>query len=163
MFVYDYFTTFVTMFPELNLPRYNFKLNSNNDSQRTQIFDRIRKKYVVLTPEEWVRQHFVHYLIDEKKYPESLVGVEITLIYNTLKKRADIIVYNTSGIVEIIVECKSPDIKISQDTFDQAARYNLKFRSNYLVVTNGLQHYCCAMDYEKNTYQFIENIPLKTG
>lgn len=142
---------------KLNLPAYTFKLKSNE--KHTLIFDNLRKKYFVLTPEEWVRQHFVRFLIDEKKYPVSLIALEKQLTINNLKKRTDIVVYNTFGSPNIIVECKAPQIKISQDTFDQIARYNLKLKATYLIVTNGLEHYFCKMDFENETYIFLKEIP----
>ena len=113
----------------LNLPTYNFKLKSSEN--KTLIFDKLRKKYVVLTPEEWVRQHYVCFLIEEKKYPISLIALEKQLIINNRKKRTDILVFNNEGNHEIIVECKAPSIKITQDTFDQIARYNLKLKAFY--------------------------------
>lgn len=142
---------------KLNLPNYIFKLKSNEN--KTLIFDKWRKKYMVLTPEEWVRQHFVQYLIDEKKYPVSLIAIEKQLTINNLKKRTDIVIFSSDGMPDIIVECKAPKIKISQDTFDQIARYNLKLNANYLVVTNGLQHYFCKLDKENETYIFLKDIP----
>ena len=141
----------------LNLPTYNFKLKSSEN--KTLIFDKLRKKYVVLTPEEWVRQHYVCFLIEEKKYPISLIALEKQLIINNRKKRTDILVFNNEGNHEIIVECKAPSIKITQDTFDQIARYNLKLKANYLIVTNGLEHFYCKMDFEKETYIFLKDIP----
>ncbi|MCT4699541.1 type I restriction enzyme HsdR N-terminal domain-containing protein [Tenacibaculum haliotis] len=142
---------------KLNLPNYTFKLKSNEN--KTLIFDKWRKKYLVLTPEEWVRQHFVQFLIDEKKYPVSLIALEKQLTINNLKKRTDIVIFSSDGTPNIIVECKAPKIKIAQDTFDQIARYNLKLDANYLVVTNGLQHYFCKLDKENETYIFLEDIP----
>ncbi|TXD50694.1 MULTISPECIES: type I restriction enzyme HsdR N-terminal domain-containing protein [unclassified Polaribacter] len=142
---------------KLNLPFYNFKLKSSEN--KTLIFDNLRKKYMVLTPEEWVRQHFVQFLIDVKKYPRSLIALEKQLTINNRKKRTDILVFNTDGEHEIIVECKAPSIKITQATFDQIARYNLKLNANYLIVTNGLEHFYCKMDFEKETYIFLETIP----
>lgn len=141
----------------LNLPTYQFKIKSSENKQL--IFDIIRKKYVVLTPEEWVRQHFVHYLIEEKYYPISLIAVEKQLTVNNLKKRFDILVFNTDGFPEIIVECKAPKIAINQDTFDQIARYNLTINSNFLVVTNGLSHYYCLIDTKNEQYNFLKDIP----
>jgi len=141
----------------LNLPTYKFKIKSKENKQ--VIFDIIRKKYVVLTPEEWVRQHFIHYLIEEKKYPISLIAVEKKLTLNNLTKRTDILVFNNKGNHDIIVECKAPSIKINQNTFDQITRYNLKLNANYLVVSNGLQHYYCKMDKINETYVFLETIP----
>ena len=142
---------------KLNLPTYNFKLKSKEN--KTLIFDKLRKKYMVLTPEEWVRQHFVHFLIDKKNYPTSLIALEKQLTINNRKKRTDILVFNTEGTPEIIVECKAPTIKITQDTFDQIARYNLKLKANFLIVTNGLVHFYCKMDFENETYIFLKEIP----
>ena len=142
---------------KLNLPNYKFKLKSNEN--KTLIFDNLRKKYMVLTPEEWVRQHFVHFLIEEKNYPTSLIAIEKQVLVNNLKKRSDILVFNKDGNPEIIVECKAPKIRITQATFDQIARYNSKLRANFLVVTNGLTHFYCKMDFEKETYLFLKEIP----
>lgn len=142
----------------LNLPQYQFKLKEV--SGKIQIFDAFRKKYVVLTPEEWVRQNFLQYLVTEKKYAASLIAVEAGLKYNELQKRADILVYDKQGSPFLLVECKAPEVKISQDVFDQVARYNMSFKVVYLVVTNGMDHFCCKMDYEKNNYQFLEEIPV---
>ncbi len=142
---------------KLNLPTYPFKLKSNEN--KTLIFDKLRKKNVVLTPEEWVRQHFVMYLIEEKKYPVSLIAIEKQLTINNRKKRTDILIFNAQGNPDIIVECKAPKIKITQDTFDQIARYNLKLNANYLIVTNGLEHFYCKIDFENETYIFLKEIP----
>lgn len=142
---------------KLNLPNYKFKLKSSEN--KTLIFDKLRKKYFVLTPEEWVRQHFVCFLIDEKKYPVSLIAIEKQLTINNRKKRTDILIFNTDGKPDIIVECKAPQIKITQATFDQIARYNLKLKANYLIVTNGLEHFYCKMDFENETYIFLKDIP----
>jgi len=142
---------------KLNLTAYTFKLKSNE--KHTLIFDNLRKKYFVLTPEEWVRQHFVQFLIDEKKYPVSLIALEKQLTINNLKKRTDIVIYNKLGDPDIIVECKAPHIKITQATFDQIARYNLKLKANYLIVTNGLEHFFCKMDFENEPYIFLKDIP----
>ncbi|MCF6279317.1 MAG: type I restriction enzyme HsdR N-terminal domain-containing protein [Flavobacteriaceae bacterium] len=140
----------------LNLPTYQFKIKSSENKQL--IFDKIRKKYVVLTPEEWVRQNFVEYLIKEKGYPVSLIAVEKQVTVNNLKKRFDILVFDKSGNHDIIVECKSPKIKITQETFDQIARYNLTLSAQYLVVTNGITHYYSKMDRKNKQYVFLENI-----
>ena len=141
----------------LNLPSYSFKFKELD--QRTQIFDPIRKKYIFLTPEEWVRQNFIQYLIQEKQFPKSLIAVEMGLKYNKMQKRGDVVVYNKSGNPMVIIECKSTKVKIAQDTFDQIARYNMVLKVQYLVVTNGFNHYCCTMDYEKKSYLFINEIP----
>ena len=142
---------------ELNLPSYNFRLKEENNI--VFIFDAIRKKFVVLTPEEWVRQNFIRFLTEDKKYPASLVAVEIGLKYNQLRKRADVLIYNKAGQPHLMIECKAPEVKISQDTFHQIAAYNMSFKVNYLVVTNGLDHFCCKMDYTSNSYQFLQMIP----
>ncbi|WP_139958112.1 type I restriction enzyme HsdR N-terminal domain-containing protein [Flavicella sediminum] len=142
---------------ELNLPFCNFKTKSSENKRF--IFGLIRKKYLVLTPEEWVRQHFVSYLMTHKAYPISLISVEKQLEINGLKKRTDILIFNTQGTPEIIVECKAPSIPITQNTFDQIARYNLKLNANYLIVTNGLQHFYCKMDFENEQYIFLKDIP----
>jgi len=142
---------------KLNLPHYKFRLKSNEN--KTLIFDNLRKKYMVLTPEEWVRQHFVQFLIEEKKYPASLIALEKQLTINNRKKRTDILVFNNEGKHDIIVECKAPQIKITQATFDQIARYNLKLKANFLIVTNGLDHFYCKMDFENETYLFLKDIP----
>ncbi|MEX6625974.1 type I restriction enzyme HsdR N-terminal domain-containing protein [Tenacibaculum salmonis] len=142
---------------KLNLPTYKFRLKSNEN--KMLIFDNLRKKYLVLTPEEWVRQHFVQFLIEEKKYPVTLIALEKQLTINNLKKRTDIVIFSSDGTPNIIVECKAPKIKIAQDTFDQIARYNLKLNANYLIVTNGLEHYFCQLDKENETYVFLKDIP----
>ena len=142
---------------KLNLPHYKFRIKSNEN--KMLIFDNLRKKYMVLTPEEWVRQNFVQFLIEAKKYPTSLIAIEKQVIVNNLKKRSDILVFNKEGNPHIIVECKAPKIKITQATFDQIARYNLKLKANFLIVTNGLEHFYCKMDFEKETYIFLKEIP----
>tara|TARA_B100000809_G_C15111956_1_gene520952 strand:- start:15 stop:458 length:444 start_codon:yes stop_codon:yes gene_type:complete len=142
----------------LNLPSCNFKIKSSENKRF--IFDNIRKKYIVLTPEEWVRQHYVYYLINEKKYPISIISVEKQLTLNGLKKRTDILIFNKEGSPEIIVECKAPSIAITQSTFDQIARYNLKLNAKYLIVTNGLEHFYCQMDLENEKYVFLKDIPV---
>lgn len=120
----------------------------------------IRKRFVILQPEEWVRQHCVHYLIDVKKYPKSLINIEKELIINTLRKRYDIVVFNPDGSIHLIVECKSHTVNIDQTTFDQIAQYNLVLNATYLMITNGLNHYYCQMDFKNQTYQFLKDIPV---
>ena len=142
---------------ELNFPSYSFRIKSSEN--KTLIFDIIRKKYVVLTPEEWVRQHVILFLIEEKKYPVSLIAVEKQLKINSLTKRTDVVVFNRKGTPEILIECKAPTVAINQQAFDQIARYNLTAKSNYLMVTNGLNHYFCQIDFEKETYVFLKDIP----
>ena len=127
--------------------------------EKTHIFDVVRKKYLLLTPEEWVRQNFIHYLNKEKKYPLGLMGVEQMVKYNSLKTRADIVIYNLEGKPNVIVECKAPEVKITQDTFNQIAKYNSQLKVKYLIVTNGMKHFCCQMDYENNKITFLEDVP----
>ena len=143
--------------PKLNLPNSELKIKLVEET--TQVFDEVRKKYFKLTTEEWVRQNFIHYLNKEKNYPFGLMGVEKMVKYNSLKTRADIVIYNREGMPSVIVECKAPNVKITQDAFNQIAKYNYKLRVKYLVVTNGLQHFCCEMDYENNKITFLEEIP----
>lgn len=143
---------------KLNLPTYKFKLSKKGS--KIYIFDTIRKKNIFLTPEEWVRQHYVQFLINEQGYPISLIAVEKEISVNTLKKRFDILVFNNKGTHELIVECKAPKVKITQKTFDQIARYNLTLNAKYLIVTNGLEHYFCTMDFENKKYIFLENCPM---
>ncbi|MBI3500198.1 MAG: type I restriction enzyme HsdR N-terminal domain-containing protein [Bacteroidetes bacterium] len=144
---------------KLNLPEYSFRIRQGEKGN--QIFDAIRKKFVALTPEEWVRQNFIQYLIEEKKYPASLIAVETGLKYNKLQKRSDIKIHNRKGNVWMIVECKKPDVKISQETFNQVAVYNIsnKLRTKFLAVTNGLKHYCCEMNYEQGKHLFLKDFP----
>jgi hypothetical protein len=142
---------------KLNFSTYSFRFK--NSENKVSIFDSIRKKFVILQPEEWVRQHCVSYLIEEKGYPKTLINVEKELIINTLRKRYDIVIYNPDGSIYLIVECKSPKIKINQDVFDQIARYNLVLNAKYLMVTNGLNHYYCQMDFENEQYHFLKDIP----
>ena len=114
---------------------------------------------MILTPEEWVRQHCIHYLIEEKNYPKSLINVEKELRINGLKKRYDIVAFNTDGSIRLLIECKAPSVKISQITFDQIAQYNLLLKADYLMVTNGLNHYQCIMDFDEERYQFLRSLP----
>ena len=142
---------------KLNLPIYSIKLKKKEN--KTLVFDPIRKKYIVLTPEEWVRQNFIQFLINEKNYPASLIALEMGIDLLNTKKRCDIVLYNTKGLPHMIVECKAPSIKISQDTFDQIARYNMTLKTDLLVVTNGMQHYICIMDHQGKRYNFLKEIP----
>jgi hypothetical protein len=141
----------------LNFPTYSFRLK--NSENNTHIFDVIRKKFVVLQPEEWVRQHCVQYLIQEKKYPISLINVEKVVLINGLKKRYDIVVFNPDGSLALVVECKAPKVKITQAAFDQIARYNLTLKAPYLMVTNGLNHYFCTMNHDLESFEFLESLP----
>jgi len=142
---------------QLNFPVYNFRFK--NSENKIAIFDEIRKKFVILTPEEWVRQHVVQFLLQQKNYPKSLINVEKLLKVSGLVKRYDVVVFNTDGSIFILVECKAPAVKISQNTFDQIARYNLTMKAAYLMVTNGQNHYFCQMDFENEKYNFLQNLP----
>ncbi len=141
----------------LNLPPYEIKIQEK-DGKRT-IFDFLRRKYVALTPEEWVRQHFTHYLVEHKGYPKGLLGNEIELRIGEKRLRCDSILYNKVAQPRMIIEYKAPTIPIQQKTFDQISAYNLLLRVDYLIVSNGLQHYCCRMDYEHQKYLFLKDIP----
>ncbi|MDO6491626.1 MAG: type I restriction enzyme HsdR N-terminal domain-containing protein [Cellulophaga sp.] len=142
---------------KLNFTTQNFRFK--NSENKVYIFDVIRKKFVVLQPEEWVRQHVVHHLIYQKKYPISLINVEKQLVINNLKKRYDVVVFNTDGSINILVECKAPEINITQTTFDQIARYNMQLDANYLMVTNGLNHFYCQTNITEDNYEFLRDIP----
>jgi hypothetical protein len=142
---------------KLNFPEYQFRFK--NSENKVSIFDEIRKKFIILTPEEWVRQNVIHFLMYDKKYPKSLINVEKNLTINSLTKRYDVVVFNKNGSINILVECKSTDIKISQNVFDQIARYNMTLKANFLMVTNGLNHYFCIIDNENEKYLFLENLP----
>jgi hypothetical protein len=145
---------------KLNFKDYSFRFKSSEN--KTLIFDIIRKKFVVLTPEEWVRQHVLQFLITEKKYPISLINVEKQIKLHKTQKRYDIVVFNTNGSMCIIIECKAPQIPISQDTFDQIAQYNFVLNASYLMISNGLEHYYCQMDFENEKYHFLKEIPQYT-
>ena len=142
---------------QLHFPSYTFTLK--NRENKPYIFDVIRKKYVRLTPEEWVRQHVVLFLIETLKFPKSLINCEKEFTVNGIKKRYDLVVFRPDGNIFLLVECKAPKIAITQKTFDQIARYNLKINATYLMVTNGLKHYYCIMDYERQQYHFLKEIP----
>jgi len=142
---------------QLNLPAYDVRICENNGRQ--MIFDFLRRKYVALSPEEWVRQHFTHFLIEHKGYPKGLLANEIELHIGDKRLRCDTLLYNKEMQPRMIIEYKAPHIKIQQKTFDQIVVYNLLLHADFLVVTNGLQHYCCQMDYERHTYRFLTDIP----
>lgn len=142
----------------LNLPEYNFRTKTEND--KTLIFDGIRKKFVVLTPEEWVRQHFIEYLKKEKNYPETLMAVEKQIAVNGMQRRFDLLVYTRNGQPLLIAEFKAPEVKITQETFDQVVRYNMALKVEKIIVSNGLQHFACEIDYSKNSYAYLPGIPV---
>jgi hypothetical protein len=142
---------------KLNFPSFMFRFK--NSENKVAIFDEIRKKFINLTPEEWVRQHVVHYLLQDKKYPKSYINVEKIIKINNLNKRYDIVVYQPNGDVYLLIECKAPEVTINQQTFDQIARYNLVLNAKYLMVSNGLNHYFCQMDFENQKYIFLKELP----
>ncbi len=143
---------------QLAFPQYTFKLQEKEGKK--YIFDPIRKKYLVLTPEEWVRQHLICYLMEEKKCPKGLIGIEKGLRVNKLFKRTDIVVFNRQGTPRLLVECKAPTVRITQAVFDQIARYNLALQVPYLLVSNGLQHYCCEVNFEARQINYLNEIPM---
>ena len=142
---------------QLQFPTYSFRFK--NSENKVAIFDEIRKKFIIISPEEWVRQHVVQFLLQDKKYPKSHINVEKLLKINNLTKRYDVVVFKPDGNISILVECKAPEVKITQSTFDQIARYNMTLKAEYLMVTNGLYHYFCKMDYEKEQYDFLQELP----
>jgi len=143
---------------ELNLPQYSFRISMREGSE--MIFDPLRKKYVRLTPEEWVRQNFVRYLMDKGNYPPGLIAVEHSFVYNKLRRRADIVVHNRKGEPVMIVECKSYDKKLDDEVFDQVSCYNRQFRVPYLVVTNGMSNRAAKFNEEPDQYEELNYIPL---
>jgi len=142
---------------ELNFPQFDIKIKKQDD--KWFVFDIIRRKYVVLTPEEWVRQHALHYIIYDKKYPSGLIAVEKQLVINQTKRRFDIVVFNRKMLPEILVECKAPQVQIDQKTFDQANQYNWLLKAPYLFLTNGLKHYLCHINFEDNNFNFLKELP----
>ena len=143
---------------ELNLPPFDKKII--DDGEKSRIFDILRKRYVALTPEEWVRQHFVHFLIEHKDYPAPLMGNEVRLNLHGMSRRCDTVVYDRSLTPRLIVEYKAPTVPITQKVFDQISRYNIVMQVQWLIVTNGLTHYCCHVDYEAQCYSFVPDIPV---
>jgi hypothetical protein len=143
---------------QLNLPPYTFKITGGEGFE--MILDPVRRKYVRLTPEEWVRQNFIQYLVNEGKYPAGLMGVEVMFLLNKLKRRVDILIHNRRGKPVMIVECKEPDVKIDDSVFDQIVVYNMGLKVPYIVVTNGIVHYACKLDTEKPGYNYLDVIPL---
>ena len=141
----------------LNLPPFTIKTTRREG--RTVIFDFLRRRYVALTPEEWVRQHFVNYLVTEKNYPQELLANEVAVKLNGTSKRCDTVAYNRFLAPLMIIEYKAPHIEITSAVFDQIVRYNMVLHVKYLTVSNGIRHFCCKIDYEKQTYAFLEDIP----
>ncbi|TVZ51091.1 type I restriction enzyme HsdR N-terminal domain-containing protein [Dokdonia sp. Hel_I_53] len=142
---------------QLAFPAYSFRLK--NSENKTFIFDVVRKRFLVLTPEEWVRQHVIQFLLQDKKYPLSLLNVEKQIKVGTTRKRYDIVLYKPDGSLFLIVECKAPSVTIDQKAFDQIARYNLTLNADYLMVTNGLLHYYCELNYRHEMYHFLRSLP----
>ena len=142
---------------ELNLPVYEFRIKTEGGKE--YIFDLVRRRFVLLTPEEWVRQNFMRYLAEEKKYPESLMAVEKQITLNGKLFRFDLLVYRRNGQPLLIAEVKAPGVKISQETFDQVVRYNMALKVERVVVSNGLQHFVCEIDYKINNYKFLREVP----
>jgi predicted type IV restriction endonuclease len=143
--------------PSLNLPLYTPKMMEKDGKKL--IFDPLRQKYVALTPEEWVRQRFINYLITEKGYPQELMGSEIALTLNGTSRRCDTVVYDRYLTPLMVIEYKAAQVNITQAVFDQIARYNMVMQVSYLIVSNGLSHYCCVIDYKNNSYSFLKEIP----
>jgi len=141
----------------LSFKSYPFRLKKQDDKEF--IFDIVRRKFVALTPEEWVRQHVIHYLIEQEEISRSLLSVEKTLSLYGMTKRADIVVYSNEGHPKMIIECKAPEVKITTSVFDQAARYNLTLRVKYLLVTNGNESFCCEVDWENQKTEFLSELP----
>ncbi len=142
---------------ELRLPGYAFKVRSAPRGE--QIFDPVRKKYVALTPEEWVRQHFLNFLVEHRGCPVSLMKVERGLKFNNMQMRTDILIHDRDGGAIAVVECKAPEVKIDQNAFDQIFRYDRVLKVDFLLLTNGIEHYCCQMDHAKSTRTMINEIP----
>jgi hypothetical protein len=141
----------------LNLPEFKFTFKEKEGKK--YIFDEIRRKHLLLTLEEWVRQNFVRFLVEYKNYPATLISLEMPFVLNKTENRSDIVIYNKQGKITMLVECKSPQVALSQKVFDQAAGYNLKLDATYLVLTNGISHYCCKPDYANRKWIFMNEIP----
>ena len=142
----------------LNFPK-AFAFDIITRDGREMILDTLRQKYVAITPEEWVRQNFVRYLIEELGYPPGRTAIETGFMFQGMQCRADVLIYNKQGKALLMGECKAPQVKLTQTVFDQIGRYNTVVQADYLVVTNGLQHYCCQIDRQNNTYQFLDAVP----
>lgn len=147
----------MSLLQPLALPPYPFKITEANG--QLTLFDELRKRTIIITPEEWVRQHFVQYLINQKQYPKALMRLEGGLKLNGMSRRTDIVVFNRDGERILMVECKAPSVSIDQKVFDQIARYNMAHKVSLLAVTNGLKHYYCRIDHEQRSYQFITDLP----
>ena len=142
---------------KLNFPNFDFSFKSKEN--KTFIFDPIRKKWLVLTPEEWVRQHCIQFLLKIKNFPLGFIQVEKKLKINNTEKRYDLVVFKSDFSIAVLVECKAPTVNLTQKTFDQIARYNTVLKSDYLMLTNGLIHFFCKMDFKKGQYLFLPDLP----
>ena len=142
---------------KLNFPSYQIPVK--NKENKMLVFDSIRKKWVSLIPEEWVRVNCIQFLINEKKIPKSLISVEKEFKLNNLKKRFDIVVYNKNGKVHVLIECKAPTVKIKQSVFNQISKYNLVLKSKYLMITNGINHYFFIMNFKTQRIEFLKELP----
>ncbi len=145
------------LFAPLNLPPFKYKII--REKGMLKIWDIIRQRYIKLTPEESVRQHFVHWLINDLNYPSSLISNEIGIELNGTKRRCDSVVFNTKGVPSMIIEYKAPHIKITQSVFDQILHYNLVLQVPYLIISNGINHYCCLLNIHKREYTFLSSVP----
>ena len=143
---------------DLNLPGYQFKIRKSAHG-KSEIFDVFRKKFIMLTPEEWVRQNFLRFLVEEKGYPETLILIEKGLMVNKMHRRFDAVVYSTGGKPAVLLEFKAPGVMIGQKVFEQIAAYNFSLRVNYLMVSNGMSHYCCRLDFTDSNFKFMDGIP----
>ena len=143
---------------KLNLPAVKLQLKKNDGV--THVFDVFRQKYVLLTPEEWVRQHFAHFLVNERGYKSSLIGIEVSIKYNGQIKRADIVLYDKNANPFMVIECKASTVRITQAVFEQAGRYNSVFKAPILILTNGIEHFVSMIDFETGEIQFQEDIPV---
>jgi type I site-specific restriction-modification system R (restriction) subunit len=146
---------------QLNLPEYIFRIKKQDE--KLLIFDSQRKKYVSLTPEEWVRQNFIRFLIEVKGYPAAYLAIEKQLSLNGMKKRCDAVLYNEHAIPILIIELKAPTVRISQITFDQVAVYNAKLKVDFFMISNGIEHYCCKVNALNSRYEFFNEIPDYSG
>lgn len=144
---------------KLNFPEYDFRISKDEDG-KTYIFDPLRKKDLLLTPEEWVRQHVLHYLMSEKAFPASLISTEAGVKVNRLSRRYDALIYTRKGEAYMLVECKAPSVKINQEVFDQIIAYNRSIKAPYLLISNGLKHFCCQFDQTSHQYVFLPEIPF---
>jgi type I site-specific restriction endonuclease len=141
----------------LNLPTYFFKIKEV--AGKKYIFDEVRRRFVTMTPEEWVRQHMIKFLNLDRRYPISLFAIEKRHLHNRMARRCDFVVYDHEGNPLMIVECKAPTVEIGQQAFDQASRYNQAYKAPFLLITNGKKHFCCRINRIKQSFEFLQEIP----